>query len=51
MQLLGNDLAGPVRGAVVVDALETEEEPVLAVDAREVGVRVRVPFPRPVACW
>lgn len=44
VKLLGNGLVGPARSPVAVDPLKTDEEPVLAVEAREVGVRFRVRF-------
>jgi hypothetical protein len=42
VKLLGNDLVGPARSPVVVDPLKTDEESVLTVEAREVGVRLRM---------
>jgi hypothetical protein len=44
VQLLRNDLVRPVRSPVVVDPLKTDQESMLTVEAREVGVRLRVQF-------
>jgi hypothetical protein len=44
VQLLRNDLVRPARSPVVVDPLKTDQESMLTVEAREVGVRLRVQF-------
>jgi hypothetical protein len=44
VQLLRNDLVRPARRPVVVDPLKTDQESMLTVEAREVGVRLRVQF-------
>ncbi len=38
VKLLGHDLAGPTRSPVVVDSLKTDEESMLTIEAREIGL-------------